>query len=483
MAGHVEGNGVGVPGRAQIADRPGVDHQRRELVLGGGRRRRGDGRRQQQVALGEQLLHRAVGQRAVCQGLAQGRDIDRLAFFERLGERRVEIAAARLQQLAKALDLVGAQDQAGDIEFPVDLAAVDLADARALLVEEGDGGVEPRFGIGIEIAAGHAADDGDAPAGDGIRAGGRRPGKRRAADRGGPRVVAMAARHGGEAGTEIGGMARHDAEVGELAELVGRRLVGHAAERGLQPIDAAAGGRNATRPGTVGGHGDRPEAERDRHCRTAARAAAAVLAIPRIARDAVQAAVGQDLVAELRRRRLGEQHGVGRPPLGDGIGIDRRHIVLHRQRREGGAQAAGQDQVLGRDRHGGQCPEAVAALAAAIERIGGGAGTVGIERGDGIVGLGPGAARQQTFDDVARGDTAGGEGLHDSGDGPAGEILCGQVTIPFLIAGNMQRGSATRQFIRPGISFPRVMVGNPAVARWAAESHDARKLSRSPPMA
>ena len=51
----------------------------------------------------------------------------------------------------------------------------------------------------------------------------------------------MALGHGGQPGAEIGGVAGHHAEIRELAELIGRHFVRHAAQRRLQAIDAAAG--------------------------------------------------------------------------------------------------------------------------------------------------------------------------------------------------------------------------------------------------
>lgn len=465
MAGHVEGDGVGVPGGAQVAERLAVDHQRFELVLRGGRCRCRHGRRQQQVGVAEQPLHRLVGGRAVDQGTAQRHHVDGIAFVQGLGEGRVEIAAATLQDLAETLDLVGAQDDARDIELPVDLAAVHFAEPRALLVEEGKRGVEARLGVGIEVAAGHAADHGDALAGDRMLAAVLGPGERRAADRVGPGIVVMAARHRGEASAEIGRMARHHAEIGELAELVGGGLMRHAAERRLEAVDAAAGGRDAARAGAVGRHRDGTEAERHGDSGAAARSARRMMLVPRVARDAVQAAVGQDLVAELRRRRLGEQDSIGLAPLGDGIGIHLGHIVLHRERREGGAQPLGQNQVLGGNRHAGQLAEAGAALAPGVERIGRCAGAVGIEGGDGVERLGLLDARQHALDQVAGGNLAGGEGFDVLGDGaarkiPGGDILGGHDPAFSL----RRRGRTCRKARRAAPSFlPRVPL--PAACR------------------
>ena len=260
MAGHVERDGVGVPGRAQVADRLAVDDQRRELIL---RRWRGWRRcrwRQQEIGVGEQPLDRAEHDGAVEQGLAQHRDVDRRAFLERLCEGGIEIVAPGFEQVGETGDLVGAQDQARHVELPVDVAAIDLLHARALALEEVERLVEARLGVGMEVAAGHPADHGEALAGDRVVSRRRRPGERGLADGEAPRVLGVAARHRGEAGAEILGMARHDTEIGELAELVGRQLVRHTAQRRLQPVDAAAGGGNAARARAVGRHGDRPQA-------------------------------------------------------------------------------------------------------------------------------------------------------------------------------------------------------------------------------
>jgi hypothetical protein len=150
-----------------------------------------------------------------------------------------------------------------------------------------------------------------------------------------------------------------------------------------------------------------------------------MLAVPRVARDAVQRAVGEHLVAELRRRCLGEQDGIGGAPLGDGLGVDRRHVVLHRDGGEGGAQALGENEILGRDRHGGQRTDGPTGLAPRVERVGGGACAVRIERRDRVERLGLAGAFEQALDDVARGNLARGEGFHVVCDGAAGEILSG----------------------------------------------------------
>ena len=100
-------------------------------------------------------------------------------------------------------------------------------------------------------------------------------------------------------------------------------------------------------------------------------------------------------------------------------------VVLHRDGGEGGAQALGENEILGRDRHRGEGAKGPAGLAPRVERVGGGAGAVRIERRDRVEGLGLAGAFEQAFDDVARGDLAGGEGFHMVCDGAAGEILSG----------------------------------------------------------
>ena len=90
--------------------------------------------------------------------------------------------------------------------------------------------------------------------------------------------------------------------------------------------------------------------------------------IPRVPRDAEQRAVGQGLVAELRRRRLADEDGAGLAQPADGHRVLGRHLVGEDQRAHRRPDALGEQQILDRERHAveraEQVPPAITAASA-----------------------------------------------------------------------------------------------------------------------
>ena len=86
---------------------------------------------------------------------------------------------------------------------------------------------------------------------------------------------------------------------------------GHAPEGRLEAVDPAERRGDADGAAAVGAHRERPEARRHRRAGAAAGAARGERGIPRIAGDPEERAVGDALVAELRRIGLADDDGAG----------------------------------------------------------------------------------------------------------------------------------------------------------------------------
>ena len=105
---------------------------------------------------------------------------------------------------------------------------------------------------------------------------------------------------------DVGDGARHRPAVRDGPERA-RRPRRDAAEGRLDARQAAEAARDPDRAAAVGAQRQRDHAGRQRGRAPAARAAGRALEVPRVARDALQRAVGDALPAELGRRRLAER--------------------------------------------------------------------------------------------------------------------------------------------------------------------------------
>ena len=160
----------------------------------------------------------------------------------------------------------------------------------------------------------------------------------------------------------VGDRARQRAGIDVVAEGVARGVVGHDAERRLQPDQPRARGRPAHRARAVGAERERAEARGHGRRTAAARAARRALEVPRIARDAERRAIGQALHAELRRRRLGEDDRARvAQAFHEDVVRGGRRIALEDRRAVPRRHALHVDQVLDADRHAMQRPERIAA--------------------------------------------------------------------------------------------------------------------------
>ena len=160
----------------------------------------------------------------------------------------------------------------------------------------------------------------------------------------------------------IGDRARQGAGIDVVAEGVARGVVGHDAERRLQPDQSRARRRPAHRARAVSAQRQGAEARGHGRCTAAARAARRALEVPRIARDAERRAIGQALHAELRRGRLGEDDRARvAQALHEDVVRGGRRIALEDRRAVPRRHALHVDQVLDADRHAMQRPERIAA--------------------------------------------------------------------------------------------------------------------------
>ena len=150
---------------------------------------------------------------------------------------------------------------------------------------------------------------------------------------------------------EIAHRAGDEPEMDEVVEGFGYLAVRDQAEGGLEPEGGGAGGRQARRGARVGRECERPEPRRDRDRSPAARAAGAIVEMPRIARDAEERRIGQELVGEFRRRRFADDDGTRGLEALDRDRVAQGHVLRHETRAPGGADALGIDDVLDRDRH------------------------------------------------------------------------------------------------------------------------------------
>ena len=129
------------------------------------------------------------------------------------------------------------------------------------------------------------------------------------------------------------------------------RVDRHQPERGLDAVDAGQRGRDADRAAPVGADGERTQARGHRGAGPAARAARSAVEVPRVAGGPEEQVVGGADpahhrgvgLAELDRpRRLHPLHH--RRALGG-------HVVREEPRAERGADAAGDHEILGGERH------------------------------------------------------------------------------------------------------------------------------------
>ena len=160
----------------------------------------------------------------------------------------------------------------------------------------------------------------------------------------------------------IGDRAAEGAGIDVIAKGIARGVVGHHAQRRLHPDQARARGRPAHGTCAVGAEREGTKAGRNGRRAAAARPARRAFEVPGIARDAERRSVGQPLVAELRRRRLGEDDRtrVAQAFHEDVVGRGRR-IVLEDCRAVPRRHPLSVVEVLDADRHAMQWPERIAA--------------------------------------------------------------------------------------------------------------------------
>src|SRR5262245_7838647 len=122
---------------------------------------------------------------------------------------------------------------------------------------------------------------------------------------------------------------------------IGVRPVGHDAKRRLEAKDAAQGGRDANRAGTIRAMGNGPDTCRDGRGRTATAAARRAFELPRIASGRSEEVVARILVAEVRRVGLAENNCPGGAQATGDATVKVRDVVLEELRARSGAQASG----------------------------------------------------------------------------------------------------------------------------------------------
>ena len=190
----------------------------------------------------------------------------------------------------------------------------------------------------------------------------------------------------GEHQRGVGHRAGHRADVRQIPGST-RRIGRDAPPRGLEPEDAGKRGRDADRATAVGADVEWPEASRGRSRGPTARAAGGTVQRPGIACRAEEQIVRDTHPAERRRVGLAEHDAAGRLEALDHRRIFGRHVVAVKRRTERCANSLRDDEVLHRERHAVQWPEA---RALPTERPLGGLGVTprGVGR-DGDVGVDP----------------------------------------------------------------------------------------------
>ena len=164
-----------------------------------------------------------------------------------------------------------------------------------------------------------------------------------------PAIAVVATGDDVEHGRRVAHRARDRPHVADALESTECRAIRHAAERGLETVDAAERGRDPDRAPRVGPERHRADTAGDRRRGAAARAARRQGRIPRIARDAEERVLGERLVAEFGGVGLAEEHRAGRLQAADRERVVFRHEVLEESRSSGGRETACRQDIL--DRH------------------------------------------------------------------------------------------------------------------------------------
>ncbi len=185
--------------------------------------------------------------------------------------------------------------------------------------------------------------------GDGMRIGRMRPGERIERERG------------------IADGARDQTQMDEVVERVRHLVVRDHAERRLEADEAAARGGQTRRRAGVRRERDALQPRRHRCGRAAARSTGGMCEAPRVARRAGHRRIGEQLVGELRRGGLADDHRARGLESRHGHGVRIRDVVRHGARAPHGAEARSVDDVLHRHRHAGERPDRFARGDAAID--------------------------------------------------------------------------------------------------------------------
>ena len=220
---------------------------------------------------------------------------------------------------------------------------IDLVDVRAEAGEHRDRAIDARRDFRIDLRVAERAAVRDAHAGDArVEAVAIVDAERRTR-------VEVARLGAGDHGHHQRRIVHRAGDRPLMPERQGRRMRMHRhdAERGLESEEPAEPRGDADRSAAVGRDVHRAHAERGCDRRTAAAATGRHPGVPRIHGEAAERTVGDALPAELRRRRLAEEHGALLAHAGDGCAVFVPRLVgVHGQRTAPRRPALAEQEIL-----------------------------------------------------------------------------------------------------------------------------------------
>ncbi len=219
----------------------------------------------------------------------------------------------------------------------------------------------------------------------------------------------------------IGDRPRHEADHAQPVPVLGARPERNQVARGLEPDEAAVGGREPDRAGAVRCAGGRAQPGRDRGGAAAARAGRASVRVPGVAGDPERGPLGVAHDRQLGQVRLPEDHGAG--------GAQAAHqLSVAGGRGDVRGRAPGRDlprdvlRVLDRDRDAEELPPPVVAAGgpACVRLPGVGERALAQHAAKGVqLGIEPLDPLQVQLGELRRGDLTGSDQLglaHDAGE-------------------------------------------------------------------